>query len=113
MARKKCVKSRRRRAPRLQRTRLDLEKKSPIAKSFLEFASSRIVGQERIIRFAITALERMEVDFSEQRKPVASSLLLGPSGVGKTLIAKTLAEFLFDDPDGFFRIDGPDYSQRH
>jgi len=96
-----------------KRILLDAKAHGPIANNFLEFAAQHIVGQTRILECIAGALEEKSVGFRDKERPAASFLILGPSGVGKTETVKVVAEFLFRDPRGLFRLNGQDYSQRH
>jgi len=73
----------------------------------------RIVGQEPAIRAVCQAIRRNRAGLSDERKPIGSFLFLGPTGVGKTELAKVLAEFLFDDQKAMIRLDMSEYMERH
>lgn len=73
----------------------------------------RIVGQEDGIRGISDAVRRSRSGLADPRRPIGSFLFLGPTGVGKTALARALAEFLFDDPDAIFRVDMSEYRERH
>lgn len=73
----------------------------------------RIVSQENAISALCKAIRRNRAGLSDERKPIGSFLFLGPTGVGKTELAKVLAEFLFDDPKAMVRIDMSEYMERH
>lgn len=73
----------------------------------------RIVSQENAIRAVSQAIRRNRAGLSDERKPIGSFLFLGPTGVGKTELAKVLAEFLFDDPKAMLRLDMSEYMERH
>jgi ATP-dependent Clp protease ATP-binding subunit ClpB len=72
-----------------------------------------IVGQDNAISVVSQAIRRNRAGLSDERKPIGSFLFLGPTGVGKTELAKVLAEFLFDDPKAMIRIDMSEYMERH
>lgn len=78
-----------------------------------EHLSERIVGQKKAIRAVSNAIRRSRAGISEEGKPIGSFMFLGPTGVGKTELAKALAEFLFDDEDMLKRIDMSEYMERH
>lgn len=73
----------------------------------------RIVSQEEAISAVCQAIRRNRAGLSDERKPIGSFLFLGPTGVGKTELAKVLAEFLFDDQRAMIRIDMSEYMERH
>jgi ATP-dependent Clp protease ATP-binding subunit ClpC len=73
----------------------------------------RIVGQDEAIRAISDAIRRSRSGLADPRRPIGSFIFLGPTGVGKTALARALAEFLFDDEDALFRIDMSEYRERH
>jgi ATP-dependent Clp protease ATP-binding subunit ClpC len=73
----------------------------------------RVVGQERGIEAVSDAIRRSRVGLSDPRRPIGSFIFLGPTGVGKTELARALAEFLFDDRDALVRVDMSEYGERH
>lgn len=73
----------------------------------------RIVGQDEAIRAMSDAIRRTRSGLADPRRPIGSFLFLGPTGVGKTSLARALAEFLFDDADAVFRVDMSEYRERH
>ena len=73
----------------------------------------RIVGQARAVQAVSDAVRRSRAGISDPDRPSGSFLFLGPTGVGKTELAKALAEFLFDDERAIIRIDMSEYSERH
>ncbi|WP_031428331.1 ATP-dependent chaperone ClpB [Flavimarina sp. Hel_I_48] len=73
----------------------------------------RVVGQDEAIVAVSDAIRRSRAGLQDQRKPVGSFLFLGTTGVGKTELAKALAEFLFDDENNMTRIDMSEYQERH
>ena len=73
----------------------------------------RIVGQEAAITSVANAIRRNRTGINKSRRPIASFLFLGPTGVGKTELAKALAEFLLDDETRIVRIDMSEYMERH
>jgi ATP-dependent Clp protease ATP-binding subunit ClpB len=75
--------------------------------------SRRVVGQETAVRAVSDAVRRARAGISDPDRPTGSFLFLGPTGVGKTELAKALAEFLFDDERAIVRIDMSEYSERH
>ncbi len=74
---------------------------------------ARIVGQARAVQAVSDAVRRSRAGISDPDRPSGSFLFLGPTGVGKTELAKGLAEFLFDDERAMIRIDMSEYSERH
>lgn len=73
----------------------------------------RVVGQEEAIEAVSDAVRRSRAGLQDQKKPVGSFLFLGTTGVGKTELAKALAEFLFNDETAMTRIDMSEYQERH
>jgi len=73
----------------------------------------RVVGQEEAIMSVSDAVRRSRAGLQDQRKPIGSFLFLGTTGVGKTELAKALAEYLFDDENAMTRIDMSEYQERH
>lgn len=73
----------------------------------------RVVGQDRAVQALSNAVRRARVGFSDETRPMGSFMFLGPTGVGKTELAKALAEFLFDDEHAIVRIDMSEYMERH
>ena len=73
----------------------------------------RVVGQDEAIAVIAAAIRRSRTGLSSPRRPLGSFVFLGPTGVGKTLVAKTLAEFLFGNEESLIRIDMSDYMERH
>lgn len=73
----------------------------------------RVVGQTRAVHAVASAIRRNRAGISEENHPVGSFLFLGPTGVGKTELAKSLAEFLFDDENKLIRIDMSEYMEKH
>ncbi len=73
----------------------------------------RVVGQEEAIRALSDAIRRSRAGLQDQRKPIGSFIFLGSTGVGKTELARALAQFLFDDENNMVRIDMSEYQERH
>ena len=73
----------------------------------------RVVGQEQAIRAVADAVRRSRAGLSNEKKPIGSFLFMGTTGVGKTELAKALAEFLFNDENMITRIDMSEYQERH
>jgi ATP-dependent Clp protease ATP-binding subunit ClpB len=73
----------------------------------------RLVGQARAVQAVSDAVRRARAGISDPNRPSGSFLFLGPTGVGKTELAKALAEFLFDDERAMVRIDMSEYSEKH
>ncbi|MGE5221080.1 MAG: ATP-dependent Clp protease ATP-binding subunit [Omnitrophica WOR_2 bacterium] len=72
-----------------------------------------IIGQEEAIHAISDAIRRGRSGMKDPRRPIGSFIFIGPSGVGKTELAKALAEFLFEDPDTLVRIDMSEYREQH
>ena len=73
----------------------------------------RMVDQEEAVTAVSDAIRRARSGLKDPRRPIGSFIFLGPTGVGKTELAKTLAEFLFDDEDALLRLDMSEYQERH
>jgi ATP-dependent Clp protease ATP-binding subunit ClpB len=73
----------------------------------------RVVGQDVALEHIANAIRRSRAGLSDPRRPIGSFLFLGPTGVGKTELARALAEFLFDDEHAMIRIDMSEYMEKH
>ena len=78
-----------------------------------EILRQRIVGQEQAIQAVSDAIRRARSGLKDPRRPIGTFLFLGPTGVGKTELAKALAGFMFDDDDALLRIDMSEYREPH
>ena len=87
----------------------EMEKLSKIEEALAE----RVIGQEEAIKAVANALRRGRAGLSEEDKPLGSFMFLGPTGVGKTELARALAEFMFNDEKALVRIDMSEYMERH
>jgi ATP-dependent Clp protease ATP-binding subunit ClpA len=72
-----------------------------------------VKGQEEALEAVAEAIRRARAGLKDPRRPIGSFIFLGPTGVGKTELARALAEFLFDDEDAMVRIDMSEYMERH
>jgi ATP-dependent Clp protease ATP-binding subunit ClpC len=72
-----------------------------------------VIGQDDAVRRIASAIRRSRTGISNPRRPLGSFVFLGPTGVGKTLLAKRLSEYLFESPDSLIRIDMSDYMEKH
>ena len=73
----------------------------------------RVVGQDEAVRAVANAVRRSRAGLGDERRPIGSFLFLGPTGVGKTELARALAEFLFDDEKAMVRLDMSEYMEKH
>src|SRR5829696_800168 len=73
----------------------------------------RVIGQEEAIRAVANAIRRARAGLQDPNRPLGSFIFLGPTGVGKTELARALAEFLFDDEQAMIRIDMSEYQEKH
>jgi ATP-dependent Clp protease ATP-binding subunit ClpB len=73
----------------------------------------RVIGQEEAVTAVAEAIQRSRAGLSDPNRPIASFIFLGPTGVGKTELAKTLANYLFDAEDALIRIDMSEYMEKH
>ncbi|MFT4186297.1 MAG: ATP-dependent chaperone ClpB [Micrococcaceae bacterium] len=78
-----------------------------------EHIGSRLIGQGKAVQVVSDAVRRARAGISDPNRPTGSFLFLGPTGVGKTELAKALAEFIFDDERSMVRIDMSEYSEKH
>jgi ATP-dependent Clp protease ATP-binding subunit ClpC len=78
-----------------------------------ERIQERIIGQEEAIKAISDAIRRARSGMKDPRRPIGSFIFIGPSGVGKTELAKALAWFMFDDEDALVRIDMSEYREQH
>ena len=78
-----------------------------------ESLHQRIIGQEESVIAVSEAIRRSRSGLSDPRRPIGSFIFLGPTGVGKTELAKALAEFLFDDESNMVRVDMSEYMEKH
>ena len=72
----------------------------------------RVIGQDEAVRAISKALRRSRADLKDPRRPIGSFLFLGPTGVGKTYLARNLAEFMFGDPEALIQIDMSEYMEK-
>jgi ATP-dependent Clp protease ATP-binding subunit ClpB len=75
--------------------------------------SKKVIGQDEAIKAVSNAVRRSRAGISEENRPIGSFIFLGPTGVGKTELAKTLAEFLFNDSKALIRLDMSEYMEPH
>jgi ATP-dependent Clp protease ATP-binding subunit ClpB len=78
-----------------------------------EVLHERVVGQDEAVTAVANAIRRSRVGLSDPHRPIGSFLFLGPTGVGKTELARSLADFLFDDERAMVRIDMSEYMEKH
>lgn len=73
----------------------------------------RVIGQDEAVEVVADAIRRARSGLKDPKRPIGTFIFLGPTGVGKTELAKTLAEFLFNDEDALIRIDMTEYMEKH
>jgi len=78
-----------------------------------EFLNNRVKGQKEAIKAVSNAIRRSRAGISEEQKPIGSFLFVGPTGVGKTELAKNLAEFMFNDDTSLVRLDMSEFMEKH
>ncbi|EKE06982.1 MAG: hypothetical protein ACD_18C00221G0007 [uncultured bacterium] len=83
-----------------------------LAKMELEL-EKRVIGQKEAITSISNAIRRSRAGISEEKRPIGSFIFMGPTGVGKTELAKALAEFLFNDEEALIRVDMTEYMEKH
>ena len=81
--------------------------------NFETLLGDKVIGQEEAVMTISKSIRRNRVGIKDANKPIGSFIFLGSTGVGKTYLAKTLAEFLFGDPEKIIRIDMSEYMDRH
>ncbi|MDR0748681.1 MAG: ATP-dependent Clp protease ATP-binding subunit [Tannerellaceae bacterium] len=77
-----------------------------------EILKSKVIGQDEAVSKIVKAIQRNRVGLKDPNKPIGTFMFLGPTGVGKTHLAKKLAEYLFDSPDTLIRIDMSEYLEK-
>ncbi|MBQ9817414.1 MAG: AAA family ATPase [Proteobacteria bacterium] len=75
--------------------------------------NKRVIGQEHAVKAVASSVRRSRTGLQDPNRPIGSFIFLGPSGVGKTELAKALAEFLFDDENAIVRLDMSEYMEKH
>ena len=78
-----------------------------------DFIHKRVIGQDEAVTVVSDAIRRARSGLKDPKRPIGSFIFLGPTGVGKTELAKSLAEFLFNDEDALIRIDMSEYMEKH
>jgi ATP-dependent Clp protease ATP-binding subunit ClpB len=78
-----------------------------------EVLTTRVIGQDAAVHIVANAIRRSRSGLADPNRPIGSFLFLGPTGVGKTELARALAEFLFDDERAMVRIDMSEYQEKH
>src|SRR5438477_3148602 len=74
---------------------------------------TRVIGQHEAIVAVANAVRRARAGLQDPNRPIGSFVFMGPTGVGKTELARALAEFLFDDDQAMIRVDMSEYMERH
>ena len=77
-----------------------------------ELLHERVIGQDQAVTSVANAIRRSRAGLSDPNRPIGSFMFLGPTGVGKTMLAKELARFMFDDPDALIQIDMSEYMEK-
>ena len=77
-----------------------------------ELLKSKVIGQDEAVEKVVRAIQRNRVGLKDPNKPIGTFMFLGPTGVGKTHLAKKLAQFLFDSPENLIRIDMSEYMEK-
>jgi ATP-dependent Clp protease ATP-binding subunit ClpB len=78
-----------------------------------DYLHKRVVGQDEAVRVVSNAVRRSRAGMQDPNRPIGSFIFLGPTGIGKTELARSLAEFLFDDERAMIRIDMSEYQEKH
>lgn len=78
-----------------------------------EFLQNKVIGQEEAVQFVSDSIKRSRAGISDADRPIGSFLFLGPTGVGKTELTKSLAEFMFDDENALIRVDMSELMEKH
>lgn len=90
-----------------------LESESEKLAKMEEELKKRVIGQEEAVTSVANALRRSRAGIGEENKPIGSFIFLGPTGVGKTELARAVAEFLFNDEKSIIRVDMSEYMEKH
>ncbi|MBI4449624.1 ATP-dependent chaperone ClpB [Candidatus Uhrbacteria bacterium] len=90
-----------------------LEKEAEKLSRMEEVLANRVVGQGEAIRAVSNAVRRSRAGIAEETRPIGSFIFLGPTGVGKTELARALAEFMFNDSDSMIRVDMSEFMEKH
>jgi ATP-dependent Clp protease ATP-binding subunit ClpB len=90
-----------------------LEEEAEKLQRMEEELKERVVGQDEAVQKISDAVRRSRTGVADPEKPIGSFMFLGPTGVGKTELTKTLAEFMFDDEEALVRVDMSEYMERH
>jgi ATP-dependent Clp protease ATP-binding subunit ClpB len=90
-----------------------MESEKQKLKQLEEYIHKRMVDQDEAVNIVSDAIRRSRAGLSDPKRPIGSFIFLGPTGGGKTELAKTLAEFLFDSEDALVRIDMSEYMEKH
>ena len=77
-----------------------------------EALKNKVIGQDEAVNKVVKAIQRNRIGLKDPSKPIGTFLFLGPTGVGKTHLAKILAEFMFDSPDALIRVDMSEYMEK-
>ena len=93
-------------------TKLDTKETDKLLK-MESILSAKVIGQDEAITSISKAIRRNRVGIKDANKPIGSFIFLGSTGVGKTFLAKSIAELLFDDPDKIIRVDMSEFMDRH
>ena len=88
-------------------------KKAHSLKDLSDYLSSRVVGQKHVIDIIVHSIFRAQANLNDENKPIASFMFIGPTGVGKTEIAKVLSDVMFDNSESFIRFDMSEYMESH
>ena len=90
-----------------------LEKEQQKLLQMEERLAERVIGQREAVQAVSDAVRRSRAGLSDPRRPIGSFIFVGPTGVGKTELARALAEFLFDDEHAMIRLDMSEYMEKH
>lgn len=78
-----------------------------------EVLQEKVIGQNHAVKLVSDAIKRSRAGIADPNRPIGSFLFLGPTGVGKTELSRTLAQFMFDDPDALVRVDMSEFMEKH
>lgn len=90
-----------------------LESESDKLSKIEEILHKRVIGQDKAVTAVASALRRARAGLSDENKPIGSFMFLGPTGVGKTELARALAEFMFNDDKALIRVDMSEFMEKH
>lgn len=90
-----------------------MQKETDKLRDMEKILKTRLIGQDKAVEIISNAIRRSRAGISEEKRPIGSFIFLGPTGVGKTELARALSEFMFDDEEAMVRLDMSEYMEAH